>query len=91
MPLSVTRRTGIPSTPTARERVHLKSGLVYTPYTTVLIGDTPHDVSAGRNSGAHVIGIASGKSSTSDLRGAGANIVFSDLTDSAALIRAITA
>ncbi|MFC5835967.1 HAD family hydrolase [Nonomuraea insulae] len=75
----------------ARDRVHLKSGLVYAPDTTVLIGDTPQDVSAGRNGGAYVIGIASGKSSTTNLKAAGADIVFPDLTDSAALIRAITA
>ncbi|SEG57823.1 Phosphoglycolate phosphatase, HAD superfamily [Nonomuraea solani] len=75
----------------ARDRARLKSGLVYSPKTTVLIGDTPQDVRAGRDGGAHVIGIASGNSSTTDLKAAGADIVFPDLTDSAALIRAVTA
>jgi phosphoglycolate phosphatase-like HAD superfamily hydrolase len=75
----------------ARDRAYHKTRLTYTPATTVLIGDTPQDVIAGRDGGAHVIGIASGKSSATDLKAAGADIVFPDLTDSAALIRAITA
>lgn len=75
----------------ARDRAHYKTGLIYTPETTVLIGDTPQDVIAGKDGGGHVIGIASGKSSATDLKAAGADIVFPDLTDSAALISVITA
>ncbi|MFI7445965.1 HAD family hydrolase [Nonomuraea sp. NPDC049714] len=75
----------------ARDRAYYKNRLTYTPATTVVIGDTPQDVIAGRDGGAHVIGIASGKSSATDLKAVGADIVFPDLTDSAALIRAITA
>jgi phosphoglycolate phosphatase-like HAD superfamily hydrolase len=75
----------------ARDRAHHKNRLTYTPATTVLIGDTPQDVIAGRDGGAHVIGIASGKSSATDLKAAGADIVFPDLTDSAALMRVISA
>jgi phosphoglycolate phosphatase len=75
----------------ARDRAQHKTGLIYTRNTTVLIGDTPQDVIAGRDGGAHVIGIASGKDSATDLKAAGADVVFPDLTDSAALIRAITA
>lgn len=74
----------------ARDRARSTKGLIYTPETTVLIGDTPQDVIAGRDGGAHVIAVASGKSTVIDLKAAGANVVFPDLTDSAALIRAIT-
>uniref|UniRef100_UPI003F495AF1 HAD family hydrolase n=1 Tax=Nonomuraea sp. CA-252377 TaxID=3240003 RepID=UPI003F495AF1 len=74
----------------ARDRAHRSIGLAHTPDTTVLIGDTPQDVIAGKEGGAHVIGVASGKSSATDLKAAGAEVVFADLTDSAALIRAIT-
>ncbi|MBN6051503.1 HAD hydrolase-like protein, partial [Nonomuraea sp. RK-328] len=74
----------------ARERARREDGAVYTPDTTVLIGDTPQDVIAGKDGGARVIAIASGKSSATDLKAAGAEVVFPDLTDSAALIRAVT-
>ena len=76
--------------PVARDRARGKNGLTYSPDLTVLIGDTPQDVIAGRDGGARVIAIASGKSSTTDLKAAGADVVFPDLTDSAALIRTVT-
>ena len=76
--------------PIAQERARSKNGVIYSPDLTVLIGDTPQDVMAGRDGGAHVIAIASGKSSTIELKAGGANVVFSDLTDSAALIRGVT-
>ncbi|MEU7739092.1 HAD hydrolase-like protein [Nonomuraea sp. NPDC049158] len=76
--------------PIAQDRARSKQGLTYSPDLTVLIGDTPQDVIAGRDGGARVITIASGKSSTTDLKAAGADVVFPDLTDSAALIRTVT-
>lgn len=73
----------------ARERARRRHGAVHTPETTVLIGDTPQDVIAGKDGGARVIAIASGRSSATDLKAAGAEVVLPDLTDSAALIQAI--
>ncbi|MEU9481231.1 haloacid dehalogenase-like hydrolase [Streptomyces sp. NPDC048191] len=70
----------------ARGRVHAAYG---TPPETpvVLIGDTPRDVQAALDSGAHVIAVASGVHSTDELKQAGATTVLTDLTDTAALIR----
>ncbi|MEV1240255.1 HAD family hydrolase [Nonomuraea sp. NPDC049750] len=76
--------------PVAQDRARGKNGLTYSPDLTVLIGDTPQDVIAGRDGGARVIAIASGESSTADLKAAGADVVFPDLTDSAALIWTVT-
>jgi phosphoglycolate phosphatase len=47
----------------------------------VLLGDTPNDVRAAITAGAHVIGIATGKSNSDDLTSAGAPVVLADLTD----------
>lgn len=70
----------------ARSRVRAAYG---TPPGTpvVLIGDTPRDVQAALDSGAHVIAVASGVHSADELREAGASIVLADLTDVAALMR----
>ena len=43
----------------AQERATVKYGIKFDKANTVLIGDTPRDVQAGRNGGAHVIGVAS--------------------------------
>ncbi|MFI0218824.1 HAD family hydrolase [Streptomyces lydicus] len=70
----------------ARARIRAAYG---TPTETpvVLIGDTPRDVQAALDSGAHVIGVASGVHSADELTSAGASTVLADLTDVAALIR----
>lgn len=56
---------------------------------TVVIGDTPHDVIAGRQGGAFVIAVASGRYSRSQLLEAGADLAVPDLTDLAALLQAV--
>jgi phosphoglycolate phosphatase len=57
---------------------------------TVLVGDTIHDVGAARESGARVVAVASGRTSRQDLLSAGAVVVFDDLTDTRAVVAAIT-
>ncbi|MER5598006.1 haloacid dehalogenase-like hydrolase [Streptomyces sp. NPDC002265] len=52
----------------------------------VLIGDTPRDVQAALDSGAHVIAVASGVHSADELEESGASTVLADLTDVAALM-----
>jgi phosphoglycolate phosphatase len=47
----------------------------------VVVGDTPHDVEAARNTGVGCVAIASGKYSLEDLRAAGADHVLSSLED----------
>jgi phosphoglycolate phosphatase-like HAD superfamily hydrolase len=55
----------------------------------VLIGDTPNDVAAARESGARVIAVATGRSSTEELAAAGADVVLEDLTQTEQLQSAI--
>ncbi|MCI3221996.1 HAD family hydrolase [Streptomyces sp. NP-1717] len=58
---------------------------------TVLIGDTLADVEGGLESGVCVIAVATGRSSSAELREAGAHHVLDDLTDTARLVEIITA
>lgn len=51
------------------------------PSAVVVIGDTPHDVSCGRASGARVLAVATGPASADELAAAGADLVLPDLRD----------
>ncbi|MCD5315794.1 HAD family hydrolase [Kineosporia babensis] len=69
----------------ARRRVHQHHGLpLATP--VVLIGDTPRDVQAAQDAGAHVVAVATGVDSAETLRSAGAPLVLSDLREGSSLI-----
>jgi phosphoglycolate phosphatase len=65
----------------AQHRAAAKYGAAFTFSNTVILGDSPGDVEAGRTGGARVIGVASGKSSVAELRAAGADRVVTDLSD----------
>ncbi|MFE1956769.1 HAD family hydrolase [Streptomyces sp. NPDC059479] len=58
------------------------------PDDAVLIGDTPADVEGGVANGVRVIAVATGRSTEDELRAVGADIVLTDLRDTAALVRA---
>ena len=75
----------------ARRKAQAKYGERFPPAKTVVIGDTPLDVAAGRSAGARVVGIASGPFSERELSDAGADAVLPDLTDVGALLSAVTA
>ncbi|MFE0459277.1 HAD family hydrolase [Kitasatospora sp. NPDC058965] len=77
--------------PVARRRAAGAYGQEFAADTTVLIGDTPRDVQAGRVGGARVIAVASGASSAAELAAAGADTVLPDLRDTAAVLRALRA
>lgn len=51
-----------------------------------VVGDSPHDVSAGKANRALVVGVGTGHCSTQDLLAAGADVVFDDLGDTAAFL-----
>jgi len=51
------------------------------PAEVLVIGDTPHDISAAKANGATAVGVATGHNAAGDLRDAGADIVFEDFSD----------
>jgi phosphoglycolate phosphatase-like HAD superfamily hydrolase len=55
---------------------------------TVYIADSARDVEAARIAGIGCVAVASGRSTVSELRGAGASVVLPDLADTDAVIRA---
>ena len=70
-------------------RVAVCGGPSVEPRQAVIIGDTPLDVAVATTGGARSIGVATGRSSVSDLRAAGADVVFEDLSDTAAVVAAL--
>ncbi|WP_433463211.1 HAD family hydrolase [Spirillospora sp. CA-128828] len=73
----------------ARARAGQQYGQTFDSSTTVLVGDTPNDVSAGHQGGARVVAVASGASTATHLRAAGAELVLDSLTDTGAVVRAV--
>jgi phosphoglycolate phosphatase-like HAD superfamily hydrolase len=79
------------------ELVHLARGRACAAYgrefggrATVLVGDTPLDVEAALATGARAVGVATGGPAAAELTAAGADAVLPDLTDTAAVVAAIT-
>jgi phosphoglycolate phosphatase len=56
----------------------------------VYVGDTPADMEAAVNAGAHPVGVSTGSFTAADLRVAGATDVLSSLTDFPSLYRKLT-
>lgn len=73
----------------ARRRAAAKYQTTFDQRATVLIGDTPSDIAAGRDAGAFVIAVASGRSSMDELQAAKAQVVVPDLTDTDALLQLV--
>ncbi len=69
----------------ARQRAAEKHGVTFDESATVYIADSPRDVDAARIGGAKSLAVASGRASAAELRGAGADAVLPDLTDTAGL------
>jgi len=55
----------------------------------VVVGDTPHDVTAARANGAVALAVATGRNDAAELAACGADAVMSDLSDTAAALRVI--
>ena len=55
----------------------------------VVIGDTPHDVTAARANGAYALAVATGRDSEADLVAAGADVALADLSDLGRLLSII--
>lgn len=73
----------------ARSRAEAVLGRSVPGRDVVVIGDTPADMGCGRGIGARAIGVATGRYSADDLRACDAFAVFSDLSDTTAVMRAI--
>lgn len=73
----------------ARKRATERYGDPFDAATTVVIGDTPNDVTAGRRGGARTIAVATGRNPAAELRAAGADAVLDDLADLEALLAVI--
>jgi phosphoglycolate phosphatase-like HAD superfamily hydrolase len=70
----------------ARERASDKHQVTFGEDVTVYVADSPRDVDAARIGGARSLAVASGRSTTAELREAGADAVLPDLTDTAAVV-----
>jgi phosphoglycolate phosphatase-like HAD superfamily hydrolase len=57
---------------------------------TVLVGDTPLDVAAALATEARAVGVATGGPTAAELAASGAETVLPDLTDTCAVLSAIT-
>jgi Predicted phosphatases len=75
----------------ARRKATSKYGVPFDPVSTVLIGDTPRDVEAGRVGGAYVIAVATGEYDAEQLLAEGADIALSDLRDTDLVVRTVLA
>ncbi|WP_019930780.1 haloacid dehalogenase-like hydrolase [Nocardia sp. BMG111209] len=73
----------------ARERAVHKYGIAYDRSSTILVGDTPRDVEAGRIGGAKVIAVATGSSSADTLSAAGADCTLESLDDTDRFLRTL--
>ena len=73
----------------ARGRAGEKYGKAFTERNTVYVGDSVRDVAAAIRGGARSVAVATGRSTESDLRAAGADLVLPDLADVPAVLRGI--
>jgi phosphoglycolate phosphatase-like HAD superfamily hydrolase len=73
----------------ARRKAERKYGTSFDGAATVLVGDTPLDVAAGRAGGARVVAVATGPYGVDDLMAADADAVLEDLRDTGAALAAI--
>lgn len=73
------RRSELPAIAARRAEPHF--GRPVSGPEVVIIGDTPADVTCGRGIGARSIAVATGSYRASDLRAAGADLVFEDFSD----------
>lgn len=81
------RRDGLP--PVAVERALQSTGVSFSRRDIVIIGDTPSDVTCGAALGVRAVAVATGRHAAPELLQAGAEVVFQDLGDTAAVLDAI--
>ena len=75
--------------PKALARVAAFGGPVFAASDAIVIGDTPLDVACAKAGGARSIAVATGNHTVDELRESGADVVFQDLSDLEAVLKAI--
>jgi phosphoglycolate phosphatase len=75
--------------PRAVSTVAACGGPTFAAADAVVIGDTPLDIACAKFSAARSIGVATGMHSVVELRAAGADVVFPDLSDTHGVLRAL--
>lgn len=73
----------------ARQRARELLGLTISGEDVVVIGDTPADIACGASLGVRAIGVATGHYSVAELSACGPAAVFPDLSETAAVVKAI--
>ena len=69
--------------------VHGRSSSAFAGMSTVVVGDTPLDMSAALSAGARAVGVATGSYSAADLAVAGAHAVLPTLTDTSLVLETL--
>jgi phosphoglycolate phosphatase-like HAD superfamily hydrolase len=73
----------------AHGRHETEHGLAIEPDRVVVIGDTPHDIRCARAGGAKVVAVATGNYTLDQLRSHQPDVLFADLADTEAVLRAL--
>lgn len=74
----------------ARRKARAKHGVHVPVAETVVVGDTPLDVNAARAAGARVVAVATGPYSPGELEQAGPDALLSDMSDTGAVLDALS-
>lgn len=74
----------------AVERARSLPRLDGAPLRMVVVGDTPADVEAAQAVGARAVAVATGRHTTDELAEAGADVVFSDFSDTGGVVQGLT-
>jgi phosphoglycolate phosphatase-like HAD superfamily hydrolase len=72
--------------PSAIAQVAAFGGQPVAPSDAVVVGDTPFDVAVAKYGGARSVAVATGSHRVNALRASGADVVFEDLSDTAAVL-----
>lgn len=75
--------------PVAFQRYAARHGVAADPTRTVIIGDTPHDVTCARTGGARSLCVTTGQFDRQALLDAGADIVFHELSEVEAVVEVL--
>ncbi len=73
----------------AVKQASVRYGRKFLAANAVVIGDTPADIGAARETGARVVAVATGRFDVDELDGFGPDATFADLTNADAVIKAI--